>query len=339
MADLVKEPVIVTSKEMEFNYADLALEPYADSNGDSSKLLKDIFNKLNDPEFPREKRVIDRFEKRKGSEMRRLVHISSPLEKEGSRCFGKIALIKNKAPQLWSEKDNIIEELEKEQNKQWIETTNYVINFNAHSKPIIMIEFNHAGPRITDFDFYYKQIAKEFQLAKSLKHTLHLSVNYDQLSEKIENVFDLTVKVKATEVNSTEKANWFKSFKNIREETGFKDIRMEMFYGRAKDKQGKFVKNIIALDFARSIIDWLKMDKKNIKRLADLKMTYQSSDEDEIIDLDFIKNRTTSVVSIPFVTGTSLYRNDDFKTSVGQEFKKYLTTGETSEAPVKKAFQ
>ncbi|MBK7854567.1 MAG: hypothetical protein IPJ79_06325 [Bacteroidetes bacterium] len=81
-------------KYFEFNYADLALEGYSKDERSSAQLLKAIINTLNRPDYPKEKKTIDRFQNRTGTEKRLLVHISAPLEKEGRRVFGKIALIK-----------------------------------------------------------------------------------------------------------------------------------------------------------------------------------------------------------------------------------------------------
>ena len=82
------------------------------------------------------------------------------------------------------------------------------------------------------------------------------------------------------------------------------------------------------MTFAKRIIGWLKKDNNNIDYLDDLKMTYQVNEE-EIVDLDFIKNRVLSLVKVPYTAG-KLYQNKDFKFAVGQEFNKYLTTGKTT---------
>lgn len=61
----------------------------------------------------------------------------------------------------------------------------------------------------------------------------------------------------------------------------------------------------------------------------DLKMSYQSSESDEIIDLDFIKNKTVSYIKVPLVDG-KIYKSKDFKFLVGEEFVKYLNSGKTT---------
>lgn len=312
-------------KQFEFNYASFSMRPYSGREGDSSRLLKDIVLKLRDKDFPNDKRVIDRYANRNTSPRRKLVIISNHYEDGGKRSFGKLALIKNKAPLIWSTGD-IVEEIEKEENKEFIEVTNYVIHFSDTSEPVVMIEYNHEGPRLSDFEFYIRQIAKDFKIAKNITYSLHLNTNYNELDQDLSNVFGITVKVNS--VTSTDNSNWLNGLKFLNSEAGYKDVRLEFFYNRSKDREGKYLKNTRGLSFAKKIIGWLKKDNNNIDCLDDLKMTYQVNEE-EVIELDFIKNKVLSIVKVPYTAG-KLYQNKDFKFAVGQEFNKYLTTGITS---------
>jgi hypothetical protein len=314
-----------TYTDFEFNYASFSLAPYSGETGSSSNLLKQVIQKLSDKDFPHDKKVIDRHINRKDTASRKLVIISNKFGENGTRCFGKIALIKNKAPLLWSGSD-IVEEIEKEENKQFIEITNYCVHFSSGSDPIVMFEFNSEGPRLSDIEYYIRQIAKEFRLAKNIQTVLHLKISYEQLDSKLSNVFGMTVKVNSANNN---KINWLKALKNINDDAGYKDIRLEFYYNRVKEQTGKFQKNIRGLDFARQIINWLKHDGKNIKYIDDLKMTYQIDDDDNIVDLDFKKNKVMSVLQIPLIDKKQ-YRSVDFRDIVGQEFNFYLKNGKTS---------
>ena len=100
-------------RRFEFNYASFKMEPYARGSGTSSQLLKEILLKLRDPSFPNDKKVIDRFENRTNAGERKLIIVSNRYSETGTRVFGRIALIKNKAPLLLSS-GNIVEEIEKE---------------------------------------------------------------------------------------------------------------------------------------------------------------------------------------------------------------------------------
>lgn len=306
----------------EFHYASFDLVAYSKEESSSSNLLKNLIKKLNSEDFPNEERIDDRYKHRKGNTKRRLVHISSTFGKKGTRCFGKMALIKNKAPMIWSGKD-VIEEIDKPQNKQFIEVTNYIIDFNSKHCPIIMIEFNSSGPRLSDIEYFFRQVACKYRIAKSIYTKFHLNLEYNDLDKQIDNVFDVTVKVNAT---NTKDGNWHNSLKNLQEESGFRDVRFEIFYERKLAANGSYLKNIKGLDFVRGIIGWLKKDEKNIESVDDLKMTYQLNGSEEIVSLDFIKNKTTSYLSIPNIDGDK-YSHIQFKETTGQEFNYYLEHG------------
>lgn len=305
--------------EYVFNYASFSLQPYADDSGTSSTLLKRIINKLNDENEPI---VIARYPNRK-SGRRELVMISNRVEDQGTRCFGKIALIKKKIPLIWSGKD-FVKEIERGENTEFIEVTNYAIHFSVVGEPIIMYEFNNEGPRFTDIDFYLKHIASKFKLAKNIKYSLHLNTDFSKLDKEVKNVFGVTVKVKSA---FTQNYDWVDNLKDLQEDTGYKDIRLEFFYGRVRDQSGKYKRNIKGTDFARNLITWLQKDKKNLKYLGDLKMSYQSNN-DEVIDLDFLKNQAESIIKVPVINGIFVPR--EFKSLLAQEFEYYLKTGKTN---------
>jgi len=317
----------ISTTPFEFNYASLILEPYNKSAGSSSKLLREVINKLNDKDLPDSIRVIDRFKNRKGASTRELLHIAAPLQDSGRRCFGRIAIIKDKPPMLWKGKD-IVEEILKEENRKFIDVTHYVIHFSENSDPVIMIEFNSSGPRLSDIEFYFRQVCKEYKIAKAISSSWHLDINYDDLTGRIANVFGVTVKLNVNDLKYSSKVDWHNSLQTLKDDSGFKDVRLEFFYKRVKDKKGLYEKNIKGLDFARGIIDWLKSDNNNIEHVDDLKMSYQL-DNGEYADLDFLKNKTTSIVNVPLFTSTQ-YKPTDFKECVGQEFNSYLKDGVTN---------
>lgn len=311
--------------KFEFNYASFSLKAYNESPGTSSSLLRNIIRKLNDPEFKGEERIINRHENRTNTLERRLVMMPARLEPRATICIGRIILIKNKAPKIWGGED-IIEEIEKPEYKRFIEVTNYAIHFEENGEPTLMYEFNNEGPRLSDIEFYLRQIASKFKIAKSIKSNLHIKTDYEQLGKNLRNIFSIKVKVKSAFNNRYE---WLKTLKNLNDDSGYKDVRLEFFYKRVKEEDGKYYRNIIGTDFARNILGWLKKDRSNIKYLDDLKMEYQEGDDDQIVDLDFLKEKVVSIVSVPLKDDKSSDPKD-FRSVVANEFQHYLSTGTTT---------
>jgi len=314
--------------EYEFNYASIKLEPYRERKGVSpERLLRDIMDVMSNQDFPAELRVIDRHANRnKNTSPRKIVHISSRLTDKGSRYYCQMALIKNKAPMMWGGND-LVEEIQKDRNKKFIEMTNYVVHF-AETGPILMVEFNSAGPRLSDIEYYLRQVSKRYKIARAINSIIHLNLEYSELEDKITNIFDVQVKLDSGKHLHTNSAEWYKPFQKLKEETGYREVKMEFFYGRKKDPNGSYRKNIRGLNFGRSIINWLKQNTSNIEHIEDLKMSYELNDNGDVVDLDFLKNKTTSFVQVPSNDDSSIKKIDLINT-IGTEFNYYLSTGKT----------
>ncbi|MBL4707068.1 MAG: hypothetical protein JKY48_01320 [Flavobacteriales bacterium] len=315
-----------THSKIEFHYCTLDLINLKGGVSSNSRLLKDILQKFKESDRPDDLVVIDRFKNQKGFKKRKLVQISARFGKGGTRCFGRMALIKNKAPQYWSGKD-VIEAVDKPANKEFIEVTNYVIDFSSDSGPIMMVEFNDSGPRVSDIEFYFRKHSQHYKIARSISTTLHLEVEFSDLDSKLENIFEVVVKVNSSKLIYN-KANWFNQFRNLKTETGYKDVRVQLLYGYNKDPQGGYKKNTQGLDFARKILGWLKGDKHNIENVEDLKMTYLTEENQVPTELDFLKNKRTSCLQIPLNNG--YFNRKEFETLVGYEFTHYLQNGTTN---------
>jgi len=307
--------------EFEFNYADLRLTPYTGSVENSTQLLKRIISHLNSSEFPKDKKILDRNKNQAGTISRELVMISNRFSERGVRCFGKIALIKNKAPMLWREGEDVVVSINRPENQKFIEVTHYLIHFDPNGTPIIAVEFNNEGPRLSDIQYYLRQIGKESGIAKFIQSSLHLKIEYDQLDKQMRNIFSVVVKVKSVFSN---RLQWLKMLKDINDETGYKDIRIELGFKRKRGVNGNYEHNTLGTDFARSLIHWLKNKDTNIDYIDDLKMTYQN-DDDEVLSLDFLKNKEVSIIKLQ-----SGYDPKDLREAVEEEFSHYLTTGRTN---------
>jgi hypothetical protein len=204
--------------------------------------------------------------------------------------------------------------------------TNFIVDFKTQVSPVIMYEFNYEGPRLSDLIYLLRHFSKEYRIAKHINETIHLNVDYSNLDRDIENIFSIEVKVKASSIN---RLNWHKELKHLQDSSGYRDVRIDFSYKRNKDNFGRYEKNIKGLDFARGILGWVKSEPENLDYVEDLKMEYQVSGSDEIIGLDFLKNRTTSVLKIP-LTDKMMYTQKDFRHFTGQELNKYLASGETT---------
>jgi len=276
---------------------------------------------LRSPDFDTEKRQINRNANQQKSQPRILLCLSNKFSDSGRRCFGRMALVKNKAP-FGLVDGNLIEEIEKGKYQEFVDVSHYAIHFGS-SQPVVMFEYNHEGPRLYDFEFYIRRIARDAKIAKSVNFTIHLDVEIKDLDSSIYNVFSVSVKVNS---NTANRVNWLAPLKKMSQETGYKDVKLDLVFQKQKDLLGRYIRNLRGLDYAKDILGWINKDKNNIGRLEALKMSYQLKGQDQIYDLDFIKNKTTSVLDVPFIDG-KLYAPDGLNTIIGQELNVFIDTG------------
>lgn len=313
-----------TFQPYEFHYATISMEPYANRHGDSGQLLKEILIQERKDDLAEDLTIIDRYKDRKGETKRELLIVSNRWSGKGTRCYGRIALIKQKPLYVLSGR-NLVEELLKDKNKRFIEVSHFVFHFPSTGEPIVMFEFNNEGPRLSDLEFFIRQISTHYKIGKKIQFALHLDIDYSDLDKKITNVFNISVRVPSYAIRVNE---WLPVLRDISDASGYKDVRLEFFYRRAKDDKNKYKKNIKALTLARNLIHWISKDTSHINDIDDLKMSYITQESDEILTLDFLKNRTESLLKIPTFDGA--IKREDFDSIVGTEFDHYLNTGYTT---------
>ena len=299
-----------------FNYATLLGEPFAKSNDTPKEIYKNIFDQLRSEEFPDDKKVIDRYKKRKNEPKRELVIIRNRILNR-NQITGVLALIKNNIPKTWDGKD-IIKELVNDKGDVYIEPMRFMIDFSNENEVIVMHEFNYEGPRLSDLVFYLRSIAKDYSYGKKIDSNIHLDIEFEDLERKITNIFHVGVKVRNT---LTDNAKWLQKFREISELTGYKDCRMDFFFQRNK-RNGDYKKNVRGLGYVRQILNWVKK-KENIEKISDFKLTYTDEDHPEPIDFDFIKNKTTSTLIRPETEKKWLDQ-------IINEFNLYITEGKTN---------
>ncbi|MCE2496784.1 MAG: hypothetical protein J4F31_09460 [Flavobacteriales bacterium] len=105
-------------------------------------MLKQVLDKTTEDDFSDENRVIDRLKGQSGNKSRRLLILG--LRKKPQRYFGKIALLKEKAPKWWGGKD-VLKDIDNPNGLDYVEVTNFIIDFSPAGLPIIMVEINSSG--------------------------------------------------------------------------------------------------------------------------------------------------------------------------------------------------
>ena len=305
-----------------FHYSDLELTPYAhNSNVTSNQIIKNIIQKLQEEAQAGRHFIEDRNKGRTASEKRLLVVLGVTFEARGERVYAKIALIKNKAPYLLSKKFDI-DEVENISNKDFVEITNFIIDLRS-TKPVMMVEFNSDGPRISDIEFYFRHIGKNFKIAKFCQTKIHVKGEIEEIISRLQNVFHIDLKVRVDkaiyykDIDST----YFSAITDLKNSYPYKDIKIEMGFGFQKNSSGQYKINMGGISFARKVFDFLSKKTENIDYVEDLKMQIDKGSGVELFD--FIKNKEVSELEIEEVS-KDRPNNRDLKYKAGIELNAYI---------------
>jgi len=315
-----------TTMDIEFHYCDIKLDPYKGyENSTSLDLIKAIFNNLQADARTSKHHVIDRRAGQEGADKRRLVVIG--VVNKPYRRYGKLALIKNKAPYFMSEEFDL-DAIENETNKDYVEVTNFYVDTSG-KKPIMMVEFNSDGPRISDVEYYLRHIGKTYNLSKYCTISLHVKGEIEEIARNLKNVFRIDLKVRA------EKSIYYKdiddayysSIESLKKSYPYQDIRLDVGFGyNKKIASDNYEPNISGLRLGRKLMDFLKKDTENIEHIEGLKMKVDMGDGPELID--FIKNKENSLLTIDLVS-KDRPNQKDLRQKASAAFDEYIENTKT----------
>jgi hypothetical protein len=190
------------NREVIFHLQALHFIPYASSTKTSSEILFDVLNFLNKEHFENRAYFIDRNKGRKGTE-RREMYMRNPVRVPDARKFKcSIALIRDKTMMV---KPNDSYELlpYDKANGSPVEVTHFYIDYSVNP-PIMCTEFNYAGPRVSDIEYYFRQLAIMLNSAKGCQTTTFLKRSIDKTLEDLVNVLNFEMKIKPENITKLE---------------------------------------------------------------------------------------------------------------------------------------
>jgi hypothetical protein len=108
---------------------------------------------------------------------------------------GRIALLRNNRTPLVYNKDNYsISPLSELGDASIAETTHFLIDTSGNY-PIFFFEYNYHGPRISDIEYYIRQITnKVLRSSTACKASIHMSITIKDVLDNISDVLNFRIK-------------------------------------------------------------------------------------------------------------------------------------------------
>jgi hypothetical protein len=179
-----------------FHFYSLKFTPYNEIKNDynSNTILKDIITYITIKKNEGKGHLIDRNHNRINEDRRELFMTSAVFMHRERRIRCSIALLRSgKKPKLKpidkfklvpiSSMGSIAEE------------THFFIDFSKE-KAIICLEYNYHGPRISDIEYYFRNVARDtLKLSKSTDVEMYMDTSIDDTLGRLKNVLNMDIKI------------------------------------------------------------------------------------------------------------------------------------------------
>ncbi|MDM8172911.1 hypothetical protein QT327_00885 [Olivibacter sp. 47] len=143
--------------------------------------------------------LVDRYNNRKGTERREIFMNNAIIMLKEKRMRCSMALLRGgKQPMLKPADSFNLVPLDKA-NGSIVEQTHFFIDYSV-TPAIICLEFNNNGPRISDIEYYFRNVSNKERLAKATEATIFMDNTIDKTLASLHNVLNFEMKLQPQKV-------------------------------------------------------------------------------------------------------------------------------------------
>ena len=217
-----------------FHFYSLKFEPYKgiEQETDSTRILKDVITYITVKKQEGKGHLIDRNHERPNEERRELFMTNAVFMYKERRIRCSIALLR-------SGKKPLIKPIDKFQLipisdiGTIAEETHFFIDFSK-DKAVICVEYNYHGPRISDIEYYLRNVARDtLKLSKKTDVNLYMDTSIDDALSLFKNVLNMDIKMNPKSITQMDKdivGKYFSSIVNIDNVLKPKYIKLEAMF-------------------------------------------------------------------------------------------------------------
>ena len=307
-----------------FHFYALSFTPYKDIEHeyDSKSILHDVINFIFQQRKEGNGYLIDRNQNNPNSDRRELFMTSVVFMHREKRIRCSIALLRNgRIPKLKPiDKFKLIP---LDQMGSIAEETHFYIDY-SRTKPIICAEYNYHGPRISDIEFYLRNIARyKLKLSKATELELFMQNSIDKTLNNLKNVLNLDIKIQPKSITQMDKdivGKYFTSINTIGNTLKPNFIKLEVMY----QSPGKKVESKGLNKEANSMITYLMSKFKarpfNIDCFDNFVVRYEDKEGNEEV-FNLLKEKKEIEKEIDF---SKIKKKRDFYELIEKDFDSFM---------------
>ncbi|MGN6178242.1 MAG: hypothetical protein ACTHNW_03620 [Mucilaginibacter sp.] len=274
--------------EVKFYLHHIKFLPYVDSaKQKTNDILFDILTFLNREHLNGKAYAIDRNKNRPEME-RREMFMNNPVRIPKTNKFKcSIALLKDKS--LMVKPKDTFELVPFDKAKGLIaELTHFYIDYSV-SPSIICAQFNNDGPRISDIEFYFRNLALELKLAKGCQATTCLFAPIDTTLKHLHNVLNFEIKLRPqsiTQMDNDIKGGFITDFANMGNRLKPNFLRVEAMFQTPGTKVKSVHLNKEANSFIKMLLKKFQAEPFHIDQFEEFEIKFVNNEgQDEVFNL------------------------------------------------------
>jgi hypothetical protein len=164
------------------------------------------------------------------------------------------------------------------------EETHFFIDF-SRDYSVICIEYNHYGPRISDVEYYLRNVAGEkLKLSKATEVNLYMSNTIDKTLANFKNVLNMQIKIqpnKIAQMDNDIKGQYFTGINTIGNRLKPKYIKVETLFQTPGSTVESSELNREANSMIKNMINKFKTRPFNIDCFEDFVVKYEDKEGNE----------------------------------------------------------
>jgi hypothetical protein len=313
-------------EKIRFHFYSLKFTPYsnlAESNS-STSILKDTITYLMQELRNGKGHLIDKNRNRENEGPRELFMTSAVFMHKERRIRCSLALLRSGRVPKIKPKDEFklvpINTL-----GSIAEETHFFIDF-SRNYGVICLEYNYYGPRISDVEYYLRNVSREkLKLSKSTEVNLYMSNTLDKTLANLKNVLNMQIKIqpsKIAQMDNDIKGKFFTGINTIGNRLKPSFIKVETYFQSPGNSVESKELNKEANSMVTTLINKFKSRPFNIECFDDFVVKYEDKEGNEEV-FNLLKGKKELEYEIELHT---ISKKRDLYELVEKDFDEFMTT-------------
>lgn len=270
---------------LRFHFYSMKFTPYShlEKEYNSSKILNEVITFLTNELHKGQGYLIDKHRNRPNEGPRELFMTSAVFLPKERRIRCSLALLRSgRIPKI--KPADKFELVPIKTLGSIAEETHFFIDY-SRNYAVVCIEYNHFGPRMSDIEYYLRNVARDkLKLSKALDVNLYLSNTIDKTLESLRNVLNMQIKIQPSKIPQMDndiKGQYFTGINSIGNRLKPNFIKIETSFQTPGSNVTSNELNKEANSMVTNLINKFKTRPFNIDCFEDFVVKYENKDGEE----------------------------------------------------------